>query len=206
MRNCSHCGGPLQSVGAIAPPRPGPQPNTCPNCARPVQPGDIICLACGTNLLTGQKIVMEHKAPKQTGSGVGLRRVLTILGAVLLVALLGGGAFLAVRLLRNPLDSARQLAAQGNIPEALNKLQAYVQRKPADRDARVLQGKLFWQGQQYAKAADAMEVAYKIDPKNTETGFMAVLAAGRLAGDDGLKPISRPPRGSASRGCGAPRR
>jgi tetratricopeptide (TPR) repeat protein len=62
-----------------------------------------------------------------------------------------------------------------------------VQRKPADRDARVLQGKLFWQGQQYAKAADAMEAAYKLDTTNVETGFMAVVAAGKIAGEDGLR-------------------
>jgi len=83
-------------------------------------------------------------------------------------------------------ESAKRLAAQGNIPEALNKLQAYVQNRPADREARILQGKLLWQGQQYAKAADAMQAAYRLDKKNTETGFMAVIAAGRVAGNDGL--------------------
>ncbi len=152
-----------------------------------MQPDDIICLACGTNLLTGQKVVAEKKAPKKAGDGRGLRILWTTLAVLLVLAVLGGGGFLAVRLLKNPLDSARQFAAQGNIPEALNTLDAHVQRKPADREARVLQGKLFWQGQQYAKAADALEAAYKLDPKNVETGFMAVAAAGRLAGEDGLK-------------------
>ncbi len=187
LRNCAHCGGPLQTVGSLIPPKPGFRAQTCPNCARPVQPGDIICLACGTNLLTGQKIVMENKAPQKAGGGGMLRWLGMVAGGLFLVVLLGGGGFLAARMLRNPVDSARQLAAQGNIPEALNKLQAYVQNKSGDRDARVLQGKLFWQGQQYAKAADALEAAYKLDTKNAETGFLAVVAAGRLSGDDGLK-------------------
>ncbi len=187
LHNCAHCGGPLQAVGKGIPPKQAPRALTCPNCAGPVQPGDIICLACGTNLLTGQKVVTEKKATQKAEKDGGLRRVWVVLGVLLLVALLGGGGFLAVRLLQNPLETARRLAVQGNIPEALNKLQDYVQRRPADREARLLQGKLFWQGQQYAKAADAMVAAYKLDTKNPETGFMAVIAAGRVAGDDGLK-------------------
>ncbi len=187
LRNCAHCGGPLQAIGTMAPPKTGARAHTCPNCAGPVQPGDIICLACGTNLLTGQKVAVEKKAAQKAEGGGGLRRVWMTLGVLLLVALLGGGGFLATTMLQNPMESARRLAAQGNNPEALNKLQAYVQRKPADRNARVLQGKLLWQSQQYDKAADAMEAAFKLDTKNVETGFMAVLAAGRVAGDGGLK-------------------
>ena len=187
LRNCAHCGGPLQTVGAAIPPRQGGRAHTCPNCAGPVQPGDIICLACGTNLLTGQKVILEKKAAPKTGNSGGLRRVWMALGVLVLVALLGGGGYLAVRLLQNPLETARRLAAQGNIPEALNKLQDYVQRRPADRDAHLLQGKLFWQGQQFGKAADAFETAYKLDTKKVDTGFMALVAAGRLAGDEGLK-------------------
>ncbi len=187
LRNCAHCGGPLQTAGSLAPSKPASHAHTCPNCAGPVQPGDIICLACGTNLLTGQKVVMEKKAPQKVKSGGGARGFWVTLGVLLLVALLGGGGYLAMTLLQNPVESAKRLAAQGNIPEALNKLQAYVQNKPADRDARVLQGKIFWQAQQYAKASDAMAAAYKLDAKNVETGFMAVIAAGRLTGDEGLK-------------------
>jgi len=131
--------------------------------------------------------VAEQKPPKKARSGRGLRVFWTIVAVLLVLGLLGGGGFLAVRLLKNPVDTARQFAAKGNIPEALNTLQAHLDRKPADRDARVLQGKLFWQGQQFAKAADAMEAAYKLDPKNMDAAFQAVVAAGRLPGDDGLK-------------------
>ncbi len=171
----------------MSPPRPGPRTQVCPNCRGPVQPEDIICLACGTNLLTGQKVVMENKSVKKSENSPVLRIFLMVIGSLLIVALIGGGGYLAVTLLKNPVETARQLAAHGNLPEALNKLQAYVERKPTDREARLLQGKLFWQGQQFAKSADAMEAAYKLDTKNIETGFLAVIAASRLAGDDGLK-------------------
>ena len=188
LRNCAHCGGPLQqTVGALVPPKTAAHAHKCPNCGGAVQPGDIICLGCGTNLLTGQKVVQEKKAAQKAEKESRTRWPWLMLGGVFVAVLLGGGAFLAFQFLQNPVEIAGKLAAQGNIPDALDRLQAYTQKKPNDRDARVLQGKLFWQAQQYAKASEAMQAAFSLDPKNVETGFMAVIAAGRVGGDDGLK-------------------
>ncbi|HPO17047.1 MAG TPA: zinc ribbon domain-containing protein, partial [Candidatus Hydrogenedentes bacterium] len=60
---CPHCGGPLRSKssrlgGASGRSAPAHQ---CPNCKSPVQEGDIICVRCGTNLLTGQKVAEEQR-------------------------------------------------------------------------------------------------------------------------------------------------
>ena len=183
-RNCPHCGGPLKQ-GAVAP-SPGKR---CPNCRAEVQADDIICVACGTNLLTGQRVASAGKkkdeAPGRSFPVGALLKWLAVgAGVTVLVAgLVLGAAFF----LGDPLDKARSQAAAGNIPEALATVQKAVDRRPNSRDARLFQGKLLMQAGQPARAADAFEAALKLDAKDPSPGYLAVVAAAKAGGDEGLR-------------------
>ena len=64
LKSCPHCGGVIPKGGGepeLLGARPKKPEQTCPNCHAVVQEGDIICVACGTNLLTGHKVAEERK-------------------------------------------------------------------------------------------------------------------------------------------------
>ncbi|HNT86683.1 MAG TPA: zinc ribbon domain-containing protein, partial [Candidatus Hydrogenedentes bacterium] len=64
LANCPHCGGPMHAKAPSAPRGAGAKPQQhCPSCGAAVHDGMIICVQCGTNLLTGHKIAEERKAP-----------------------------------------------------------------------------------------------------------------------------------------------
>jgi len=150
---------------------------SCPNCSTAVKEGDIICIRCGTNLLTGQRIVAEaeREAPKRSLSGV-----LPILGigaaAAVVIAVL---AALVFYLLQDPVADARRLAQGGNVLEAQNILQEHIERRPDDAEAQFLLGKLYWRGQQHSNAATAFQRAAELAPENAEAGLFAAVALGR---------------------------
>ncbi|HQL93696.1 MAG TPA: tetratricopeptide repeat protein [Candidatus Hydrogenedentes bacterium] len=184
-RNCPHCGGPLKE-GVVAP----SSGKRCPTCRAEVQAGDIICVACGTNLLTGQRVAAPGGKNEAKAGGVSfpVKAVLKWLfvggGVTALAAgLVVGAAFL----FGDPLDKARSLAAAGNIPEALATAQKAVESRPNNRDARILLGKLLMQAGQPARAADAFEAALKLDVKDPAPGYLAVVAAAKTGGDEGLR-------------------
>ncbi len=182
-RNCVHCGGPLRK-GAVA---PKVTTKNCPNCKAAVQPGDIICVACGTNLLTGQIVLKPGgEPPKRVGRRA--RRSLLWGGAAVLIAaaLVGLGAG-AAWLLRDPVETARKMAVSGNSLDALALLQKHVERRPEDRNARLLQGKLYWQANQPDRAAEALEAAYRQQEEDVTPALMAVAAAAKLGGQEGPK-------------------
>jgi len=53
LDNCVHCGGFMKKQDAGKPmPKSEATSQTCPSCRALVREGDIICVACGTNLLT----------------------------------------------------------------------------------------------------------------------------------------------------------
>lgn len=186
-RNCVHCGGPL--VGGSIAPGHGGNKRACPSCNAPVQPGDIICVSCGTNLLTGQKVTDEkRKKERERKESPAYGRIILRGFAVLVgMAVLGGLGFLAVYLLQDPVDAAKKLARQGNTLGAMETLQKHIARRPDNRNARLLLGRLQWQSEQYAKAADSLEAAYRTSPADQQTGMMAVAAAGKIGGEEGRR-------------------
>ena len=90
--NCIHCGGPLKSR-AVQPGAGKTAAVLCPACGAGVGPGDIVCVKCGTNLLTGQKIADEKQKEAKPGR-FAFRRVLAY-GAFALVVLAAAGALIA---------------------------------------------------------------------------------------------------------------
>lgn len=182
-RNCVHCGGPLRS-GAVPPRAAG---KNCPNCQAAVQPGDIICVACGTNLLTGQKVLKPKEGaakPEKKGRPIPWARAAAVILVAALLAGLGAGA---LWLLRDPVDAARKTALSGNSLEALAMLQKHVERRPDDREARLLQGKLYWQANQADRAVAALEAAYRQREDDISPALMAVAAAAKLGAEEGAR-------------------
>jgi len=175
LETCPHCGAYLHR-GA----KPGAQPQktgsrqTCPNCGAPVKEGDIICVACGTNLLTGQKISQERRAAPQRPAYSPVTLGIAAAAAVLVVVLIVAGLVLLAR--GSAVDRAKRLAAQNRLSEAVDVLQKRVESKPADAPALFELGKLRLGTSQYREAAKAFSEVSKIDPENAEAALLTALA------------------------------
>lgn len=154
----------------------------CPACGAGVGPGDIVCVKCGTNLLTGQKIVDERQKEAKPGR-FAFRRILAY-GALAVVVLAAAGALIAlvIFLLRDPVGEARRIAASGNLAEAIEILQVHLQKAPKDEEAQFLLGKICWQGQQYERAAEVFEaVARQGGTHERDALVLALLASERAS-------------------------
>lgn len=184
LENCPHCGGYVQK-GAVAFPagRTGAAGHqACPNCKALVKEGDIICVACGTNLLTGQKIAEEQKM-REVSTG-GRRIVLWAGGAVVLVLVCIGLLYVAYALTRDPVQQAVQLTIAGNLHEASNILNKHIETHPEDGKAQFVLGKVLWKMNQFPAASAAFESAATSDPQNVEAHMLAVLGLGTGGGEN----------------------
>lgn len=183
LSNCPHCGGSLAHK-SVVPQRVslGRGRQTCPTCKALVQDGDIICVACGTNLLTGQKVTEEQApAPERRKWQMPSARVAGIVaGVVLVVALL---AVWFIVLTRDPKAQAARLIEEGSYIEAADVLEAYVEQQPDDSEARILLGRLQFRNNRYASAADSFEEAFRLHPSDKRAAYWA-LASYVLADTD----------------------
>jgi Tfp pilus assembly protein PilF len=160
LENCPHCGGFLQRKKPGGPAVPAQDILTCPNCHGKVDEGEIVCLNCGTNLLTGQKIASE--APAASKRRFALGPVLAIGLAVAVLAILMVG-FLLWALSGDPVDEALDLARAGDEAGATRVLTEHVEREPADTRAWVELGKLQFRSNP-AGAAASFEKAMSNNP------------------------------------------
>jgi len=181
LASCPHCGGPMRAK----PPQPAPGAavnagQRCPNCRNPVQDGDIICVRCGTNLLTGQKIAAEQE---QVAKPARNWRPIVLVGVLIIAAtgLIGG---LALYLSYDPVAEAVRLS-QTNLFEAINKLQQYAERHPDKLQARLTLGKLHWQAQQFLKAAQDFDAVAEMPKAEKDTAWLSVAAAAKIPGPEG---------------------
>lgn len=181
---CPSCGGPAKKNAAAAGAQPffgGQGASTCPVCNAQVGAGDIVCVSCGVNLLTGQKPVKEQipeKRDMQSAVAALKYAGITLVIVVCSMALF----FVAQQLLRDPVGNARVAAKSGNLEEASALLQKYLQGAPEDLEAQFLLGKVYWQGQQYDRAWEVFEsVARQGGPRDREAALLALLATERIA-------------------------
>ena len=188
LSNCPHCGGPMQPM---TPPsrRPpasqgGGSGQHCPSCGASVNEGDIICVSCGTNLLTGQKIGQERaQAPARRGLDMSRWPLYVGIGVVLLVLLVL--LWLLPQLLTGPVAKARALANENKELEALNVLGQYLSGTPDDAEAQMFSGKLRLKRADYSDAADAFLEVARIDPAATDPLWLAVVAVSKQRGGGG---------------------
>lgn len=172
LDSCVHCGGFLKKQ-AGRPGRPGAQTSqTCPSCGALVREGDIICVACGTNLLTGQKIADEKKAAPSGGGPSVLPVLLGLLAIVLLVVV---GALAYFVFFRDPVSRAQSLREEGKLSEAVKLLEDEIQRKPDHAKAHMELGKVYWAANDYAKAGASFEKVYRVQSANLDAAWFAVL-------------------------------
>ncbi|HIJ66157.1 MAG TPA: tetratricopeptide repeat protein [Candidatus Hydrogenedentes bacterium] len=173
LDNCPHCGGYMRSRPEHPRRRRGAgERQTCPNCHALVQDGDIICVACGTNLLTGQKIVEEKKETAKASRNVSLWMLvaLGIIAAAIILVLV-----LLLIFTRDVVAKAAELGRQGRVVEAVSILEKRVEKHPDDARARFELGKLQWQARQYQAAAAAFEAVSEQAPKNLDAALFTVL-------------------------------
>lgn len=172
LDGCPHCGGYLRKK-QLKPAAPPKSSQTCPSCQAVVQRGDIICVVCGTNLLTGQKVADAASPSKGGGDGIPLGIVLTgviAAAAIVFIALL---TFVGTS---DPVDRARELIAEYQYPEAEELLTAYVEENPDDDEAWFELAKLYWRSKQYGDAASSFQTVVDINPANDEAGLLGVLS------------------------------
>jgi Flp pilus assembly protein TadD len=77
----------------------------------------------------------------------------------------------------DPLRAAEQQFATGNYAAAVTTLQGVLTRKPQDAQASYWLGRCYYELRDYDNAASQLEQAAKFDPKNSEFGSAALMAA-----------------------------
>jgi tetratricopeptide (TPR) repeat protein len=181
LDNCVHCGGFLRK--GAAQPRAGgaAQSQNCPSCGALVREGDIICVACGTNLLTGQKIAKESKvAAPRRNTGIYIA-----LGAVALIVVVGAIAAIAY-LAQDPVSRAVRLVEENRITEAMSILNEVVASDPDNARAHLELGKIHWTTRSYPQAAESFRKAHRVDPNREDAGVMAVVSLAQQGGEANL--------------------
>jgi tetratricopeptide (TPR) repeat protein len=156
----------------------------CPNCNAPIQEGDIICLRCGTNLLTGHKIAEEQKlaVAEERRSMTPLLVALVLLAVAVVV-----GILLYFLLRPSAVAEGRELLQQERYLEAIDLLAAHVEEAPTDAEAQLLLGRARLAANQHVAAADAFEAAFRQPASDVDTGLLAVAALSKSPG----KPVGR---------------
>jgi tetratricopeptide (TPR) repeat protein len=148
-----------------------------------VQDGDIICVACGTNLLTGQKIA-NGAAPAPVvhteRNRLPLYVIGVLVGAIILLALIFGAVYF---LTSNPVQKAAELAASGKEIEAASVLAKHLEKHSDDARALELMGKLDWKRGRFAEASASLTKASDIAREDPDLAMMAVLS---LAAQDSV--------------------
>lgn len=159
LDSCPHCGGYLRRKPSSSAPSGGAR-QTCPNCKALVQEGDIICVACGTNLLTGQQATDQSFQDDSRRSWPYV--VAGVIAVVLVIAV--GAAFYFATL--DPVKRAMDLRAEGRDLEASDMLESYVADNPDDSAALFELGKLQWETNRIAEAAQSFGRVTQLDPDN----------------------------------------
>jgi tetratricopeptide (TPR) repeat protein len=147
-----------------------------------VQEGDIICVTCGTNLLTGQKIVDE--AAKRRRRSVPWGWIAGIAAALLIIAAVAGLWMFAAA--RDPISQAQRLAANGDTLAAEGLLETYTERVPDDAAALMELGRLQLRNNKQARAAASFARVSRLNPSDPEAALLAASASAQA--DAGASP------------------
>ncbi len=178
LDSCPHCGAYLKSRRRQAQSKQAASASkSCPRCGSTVQEGDIICVTCGTNLLTGQKIVDEAAMRKRRS--IPWRWIGGVAAALVLIAAVAGLWMFAAS--RDPVSQAERLAAEGDTLAAETVLETYTERVPNDGIALLELGRLQWRNNKQARAAETFARASRLNPSDPEAALWAASAAALTA-------------------------
>lgn len=180
LDSCVHCGGFLKKQSGGPQRKTSAASQTCPSCGALVRDGDIICVACGTNLLTGQKIAEERKKAVTSESRNPMTMIISVIAVVLIVLL---GIIAIIYFTRDPVARAQKLDSAGRTTEAISLLEVHVSKKPEDSRAQFALGRLYFGMGDFQPAAQAFEAALETDLDNRQAGMFAIISYGELGGD-----------------------
>ncbi|MFP4191597.1 MAG: tetratricopeptide repeat protein [Candidatus Hydrogenedentota bacterium] len=131
-------------------------------------------MACGTNLLTGQQIAGQKLTAAVRHD---FSRPLWIAAAALIaIVVLGGAAYGAYVVFRDPVTQATGLVEQGRVSEANRILEEYVDNNAESARGWLALGEVQWRTRQYASAADSFEQVQELNPREEQAGKLALLA------------------------------
>lgn len=181
LQQCPHCGAPLKATSISSSTEKVTQDNVCPNCKSPVDKADIICIYCGTNLLTGTKLEASQTAQKRLSISIEWKKYLLWGGTVvlILIALSVGVVYFSY----DPLKTATNLS-KTNILGAIDTLQKYSQRNPNNVRAHLILGKLYIKNNQYDEALEQFEKVVGLDPQNSEALWLLLYTSFMKSGDN----------------------
>lgn len=173
LDGCPHCGGYIKKKvkgarRALKKTRPH-----CPSCKGAVDSGDIICVACGTNLLTGQKIADAPQLHEVASDPIDPAKLFAGVIGLCVLVLIGAGLYLATS---NPVKRAQKLIRNAQYPEAQELLMKSVQSDPENEVAYAELGQLQRRATQYEEAATSFKQALALNPSNASAGLLAVLS------------------------------
>ncbi|MCD6288644.1 MAG: tetratricopeptide repeat protein [Candidatus Hydrogenedentes bacterium] len=133
---CPKCRAEIRSKQSYSgPPHRAPQVTKCPRCGASIQRGDVICVACGTNLLTGKRVTVSS-ASSELPAGRSFEDFKPWLWA-------GAGVFAAVVLIacvfilffRDYTAIGKRLLSEGNYEQAADHFRTATERNKPSYDA-----------------------------------------------------------------------
>jgi tetratricopeptide (TPR) repeat protein len=176
---CPKCRAPIRSSSAPPPGmRRAPQVTKCPRCGAGVQRGDVICVACGTNLLTGKRVTVSSASSElPTGMTLEDAKPWIWVGSVALVLV---AAFVCVFFffLRDYTTLGKRLLSEGNYDEAADHFRTAIERNRPTYDAHFYLGVTQSLRANYDEAAYAFAKAAELKPSSVDAHLLLGLTHG----------------------------
>jgi len=146
-------------------------------------------MACGTNLLTGQRIT-EEQPPAAKGKKWAFRMptvslkwvAIGTLGFLVVVILL---FVLMIALNRDPVQAAIDAYEQGNAAEALTILNDYLESVPDSVEAHQALARMHWENANYLDAAKELSSVVRLDPTRRAGHLGLALSWAKSGSEDG---------------------
>jgi len=152
----------------------------CPRCGAKAQQGDVICVACGTNLLTGKRVTVSSASSEiRTGTGLTWSDVKpwiiagsgVVITAVVLVLLL-------VFVFRDYTGHGKKLLSENMYEEASDTLRTAIERDDSDFEAHFYMGVAQSIMGNHGEALNAFERATELNGSSLEAHLLLALTYG----------------------------
>ena len=161
----------------------------CPRCGTQVSSGDVICVACGTNLLTGKRVTLGPSSATGTGSAPpapverNWRRWLAVGGIIAASLIVVVAIVLALYYLvfQDFVGQGRRQYAEGQYAEAAESLQKAVSRNQKPALAHYYLGLVYTAQGKTQAATDEFSQSVEIDPSNVTARLLLAISYALLA-------------------------
>lgn len=174
-RNCPHCGKDVGGATETCPHCRGSldvassasaDENKCPKCGSQLRPDDVICIQCGTNLLTGTPVL-------QRGGKAARPRAGKVIAVIVACAVAAGAVGWAIWYLRHDYAAdGRRKFLEGSLEESAESYNKALRRN--ERDATVLyeSGLVELSRRQYTTAAERFARVMELEPANARAQLL----------------------------------